>query len=186
MLPWLSKTGAWQHPLHIIFPQHDMYLLPLPIVGNRRKQMGQSPYSLGGSLNNASSCNSATRLSHCFLCFDRCFFLQAALQYVASLHLLQMFGLIPSLPQLLHTDTAISSFSLFDRSSIFCWDYISDSRSSSLLDTAGIFNNSPVVPLIITLWVYYTYPILKLLNCSFHFKIVPNSYKVRPPQQDYL
>ena len=119
MLPRLSYTSAWQHPLQIIFPQHDLYRLPLSIVGRRRKQMGQSPCRGGGSLNNASSCFSATRLSHSFLCFDRCFFLQAALQYVDSLHLLQMFRLLPSLPQLAHT--AISSCS-FERSSIFFFE----------------------------------------------------------------
>ena len=102
MLPRLSYTSAWQHPLHIVFSAACHVLLPLSIDGNRRKQMGQSPCWGGGSLNNASSCNSATRLSHCFLCFDRCFFLHAALQYLASLHLLQIFRLLPSLPQLAH------------------------------------------------------------------------------------
>ena len=58
----------------------------------------------GGCLNKASSCISAIRLSHFFLCFDLCFFLHAALQYVTILHLLQELRLLPSLPQLAHFD----------------------------------------------------------------------------------
>ena len=58
--------------------------------------MGQSVD--GCSLNKASSCNSATLLSHAFLCFDRCFFLHAALQYFTMLHLLHVLRLPPSLP----------------------------------------------------------------------------------------
>src|SRR6056300_419088 len=63
------------------------------------------------TLANASSCNSATRLSH-FLCFDRCFFLHAALQYFTNLHLLQVFTLPPSLPQLAHFDKVDASLLL--------------------------------------------------------------------------
>ena len=50
------------------------------------------------SLNRASSCNSATYLSHAFLCFERCFFLHAALQYLTILHLLHV--LVLRLPYL--------------------------------------------------------------------------------------
>ena len=76
--------------------------------------MGQSPCSGGGSfLKSSSSCNSATRLLHSFLCFGLCFFLQAALQYVVSLHLLQVFRLLPSLPQLAHTSILSASNVLF-------------------------------------------------------------------------
>ena len=71
ILPWSSYTGAWIHPLHIIFPQHDWYLLPVFSVGIRKKQIGQSPCCDGGCLNSSSSCNSAARLLHSFLCCGR-------------------------------------------------------------------------------------------------------------------
>ena len=81
--------------------------------GRRRKQMGQSPYWGGGSLNNALSCNSATILSHCFLCFDLCFFFHAALQYFTAVHLLQMVRLLPSFPQLAHSDMSSVGIVMF-------------------------------------------------------------------------
>ena len=84
-------------PLQISLPQHKWKVISPGSNGNSRKQIGQS--SGGGcSLNNASSCNSATLLSHAFLCFDRCFFLHAALQYFTNLHLLHVLRLPPSLP----------------------------------------------------------------------------------------
>ena len=83
------------HPLQITFPQHDLYLLPEPRYGIRRKQIGQSSLG-GGSLNSSISCNSAARSaaslicsSHCFLCLCLCFFF-AALQYFTWLHLLHI------------------------------------------------------------------------------------------------
>ena len=83
--------------VQIFFPQHDSKVVWRGFNGNGRKQIGQS--SRGGcSLNNASSCNSATLLSHAFLCFERCFFLHAALQYLTILHLLHVFRSPPSLP----------------------------------------------------------------------------------------
>ena len=87
----------------MVFPQQAMYACPKPSLGIRRKHIGQSSSNRGGCLNKASSCNCATLLSHCFLCFVRCFFLQAALQYITSLHLLHVLvTLVPSLPQLAH------------------------------------------------------------------------------------
>ena len=78
------------------FSATRLVLPPQCNVGNRWKQIGQSS-SGGGCLNSSLSCNSAARSaaslicsSHCFLCFDRCFFLHVALQYVAFLHLLQL------------------------------------------------------------------------------------------------
>ena len=53
-------------------------------------------------MNSSSSFNSATLLSHAFLCFERCFFLHAALQYLTSLHLLHVLRLPPSLPHDAH------------------------------------------------------------------------------------
>ena len=84
-------------PLHITFPQHDSKVTCLPSKGSGNRQRGHSSGG-GGSLNNCSSCNSATLLSQAFLCFVRCFFLHAALQYVTDLHLLHVFRLVPCLP----------------------------------------------------------------------------------------
>ena len=65
------------------------------------------------SRSSCSSCYSANRFSHSSLCFDRCFFLhEYALQYVADLHLLQIFGLLPFLPQLAQVDTSLVSDNL--------------------------------------------------------------------------
>ena len=76
-------------------PQQGLKVIPA-FNGNGRKHIGHS--SRGCSLKRASSCNSATLLSHAFLCFDRCFFLHAALQYLTILHLLHVLRLPPSLP----------------------------------------------------------------------------------------
>ena len=114
-------------------------------------QIGQSSFS-GGILNNfsscnsaarlsrssSSSCNSATRLSQSFLCFDLCFFLQDALQYVAALHLLQILGLLPSLPQL----AQIVNVSLLIERSSTCRASCLDVTSSSSMD-ADIFLCAP-------------------------------------------
>ena len=81
----------------MIFPQHVWKVVWPESNGNVRRQIGQSSRG-GGSLNSSSSCNSATRFSHAFLCFDRCFFLHAALQYLTILHLLHVLRLPPSLP----------------------------------------------------------------------------------------
>ena len=94
------------HQLHISFPQHALYLLPVSSDGKGSMQIGQSSFG-AGCLKSSISCNSATRLSHFFLCLDRCFFLQAALQYFASLHLLQMFRSLPSLPQHAHLSISV-------------------------------------------------------------------------------
>ena len=73
-------------------------------------QIGHSSRST--SLNNCSSCSSATLLSHAFLCFFLCFFLHAALQYFTILHLLHTLLMsLPFLPQLAHTGTTTSSLS---------------------------------------------------------------------------
>ena len=84
-------TTPWQHPLQIIFPQHELYLFPLLIDGTGREKMGQFPLD-GGCLNSSSSYISAARLSHFFSCFDRCFFLHAGLKYLTNLHLLHVWG----------------------------------------------------------------------------------------------
>ena len=88
-------------PQQISLPQHDSKIVNRESSGNGRKQIGHSSGG-GGSLNSSSSCNSATLLSHAFLCFERCFFLHAALQYLTSLHLLHVLRLPPSLPHDAH------------------------------------------------------------------------------------
>src|SRR5210317_2613438 len=87
-------------PLQISLPQHDLKDDWVASIGRGRKQIGQS--SGVCSLNRSSSCNSATLLSHAFLCFERCFFLHAALQYFTTLHLLHVLRLPPSLPHWAH------------------------------------------------------------------------------------
>ena len=89
------------HPLQITFPQHFFHLNPVTGVGIRRKQIGQSPYRRGGSLNNSISVIISNTSFTCLLMLDLCFFLQTALQYFTILHLLHML-LAPSLPQLAH------------------------------------------------------------------------------------
>ena len=68
--------------------------------------MEQSPNSGGGSLlNSASSCNSAARFLHAFLCTGRCAIWQSRLQYFTILHAVQAFKPPPlssPLPQLAH------------------------------------------------------------------------------------
>ena len=99
-------------------------------------------------LNSASLCNSAARISHFFLCVFRCFFLQAALQYFAILHLLHMFILssLPSLPHAAHVVillavlvdvTHTSSFAI-DRSSICAVSCLADISSPFLSTALGI------------------------------------------------
>ena len=125
------------HPLHIVFPQHVWYILPVYSDGRSRKQIGQSPNSDGGGLNSFSSCNfaarSAARLqcsSHCSLCLCRCFFLHAALQYFVILHLLHVFILsLPSLPQLSHINTPFLSAVL-----IFCSISLTSHTSFRIID----------------------------------------------------
>ena len=113
--------------------------------------MGQSSNG-GGCLNNCSSCNSATRLSHCFLCFVRCFFLHAALQYITSLHLLHLFVTsVPSLPQLAHTDTITSLSSLV---LMFC----NISLTSSTLSLNNFDALSLELSELIVYLVYYRIP----------------------------
>ena len=85
----------------------------------------------GGSSNSRSSYNSAARFSHVFLCFDRCFFLQAALQYFTKSHLLHLFMLSPpSLPQLAHI---VIVSSLFDSSPLLSSEDNAPERSALLL-----------------------------------------------------
>ena len=89
------------------FPQHAMYVCPESNFGKSIIQIGQSSNG-GGCLKSLSSCSlaafSAALLrcsSQSFLCFDLCFFLHAALQYITILHLLHVFVMpLPSLPQL--------------------------------------------------------------------------------------
>ena len=91
-------------------PQHE-WKAPWPVsIGKGRRQIGHSS-RCGCSLKSSSSCNSATRFSHAlsyFLCFDRCFFLHAALQYVTILHLLHVFRLPPSLPHAAQFEVEVS------------------------------------------------------------------------------
>ena len=89
------------------FPQHVWKVVRCDSIGKGRKHIGQSARG-GGSLNKASSCSSATRLSQAFLCFDRCFFLHAALQYLTILHLLHLLRLPPSLPHEAHAVVEVS------------------------------------------------------------------------------
>ena len=102
------------------FPQHVWKAVCPASIGKGRKQIGQS--SRGGcSLNSSSSCNSATLLSHAFLCFDRCFFLHAALQYWTILHLLHVLRLPPSLP---HEAHAVEEVSIDDMVHVLCFNLI--------------------------------------------------------------
>ena len=104
------STMANIQPMQISFPQHE-WKANWSALGKGSMQMGHSSGGRG-SLNNFSSYNSATRLSHFFLCFDRCFFLQAALQYLTESHLLHAFILSPpSLPQFAHVPPANTLFS---------------------------------------------------------------------------
>ena len=98
-LPLASSHIASIQPLQITLPQHDLKVVWPVSNGNGRKQIGQS--SRGGcSLNSSLSCSSATAtlFLHTFLCFDQCFFLHAALQYLTIWHLLHVLRLPPSLP----------------------------------------------------------------------------------------
>ena len=97
-LPRDSSIITQTQPSQIILPQQNWKAVWSGSNGNIRKQIGHSSPRGGCSLNSSSSCNSATRLSHAFLCFDWCFFLHAALQYLTILHLLHVFRLPPSLP----------------------------------------------------------------------------------------
>jgi hypothetical protein len=65
------------------------------VSGIGRKQMRQSSFG-GGSLKRASSCNSAARCLHGFLCFGQWFCWHLRLQYLTSIHDLHALRLTPS------------------------------------------------------------------------------------------
>ena len=75
-------------------------------------QIGHSSRS-GGSLNRSSSCNSADRFLHAFLCWGRCAIWQSRLQYLTILHAMHAFKsplLSSSLPQLAHMLLVVDMF----------------------------------------------------------------------------
>jgi hypothetical protein len=176
-LPWWSYRGAWQHPLHIVFPQHAIYLVPDVNVGRRRKQIRQSS-SFGGCLNSFSSCSSAIRLSsslcfsaasltcssHCFLCLCLCFFLHVALQYFTILHLLHIL-LAPFLLQLAHVDilSSLSAVLIFFNLSF-------NTHTSSLFDfddpTLQILSDVLIICL-----CFDNYTTLRLIFINLYTKI---------------
>ena len=95
------SADAKEHPSQMILPQHDLYTCIFEYNGSSKKQMGHSS-RLGGGLNKASSCNSATRLLHSFLCCGRWACWQAMEQYFTSLHAVHVFSPSPPFPQAAH------------------------------------------------------------------------------------
>ena len=72
-------------------------------TGNVCIQIGHSSFG-GGSLKRASSCSSAARFLHSFLCLGQCALWHVTSQCLTSLHGLHVLRLSPSLPQLEHVN----------------------------------------------------------------------------------
>ena len=115
----------------------DMYWLPVSSEGIWVKQIGQSS-SGGGCLNNSSSCNSAERFLHGFLCCGRWAIWHSRLQYFTILHAVHDLRSSPSLPQFAHIDTF--SFSVAVLSVLSSDMFISSIDTSNVL--SSLYNST--------------------------------------------